>query len=359
MLRFPGQFGLKLCKSSQINVLKNLHSPLKIGLSPSYLQLAYPQRQFSTQRCQQQSQQLFLNKMPQTLRSTINTFELYRKQFSFENIRKYSKGFGDGFSDKYNRLNRFQNFQKNNPWKNNSLKRMTITGLGLMVGIYFLSPYLFDYVPPFKQLRQRPTELVYALIGINCAVFGLWRIPRCWNFLQRYMLLQKVNGSKWAIVGSAFSHQELWHLGFNMLALWSFGTSLATMLGATNFFSLYMNSAIAGSLFSLWYPKMARIALMGSSLGASGALFGVFGCFSYIFPTAKILLFIFPIPGGAWMGFLATMVWNAAGCAFRWRSFDYAAHLGGSLIGIAYGWSISKTFRRRKQERLQRVSKWY
>lgn len=164
--------------------------------------------------------------------------------------------------------------------------------------------------------------------------------------------------SKWAIVGSAFSHQEFWHLGMNMLALWSFGTSLASILGTANFFSLYMNSAIAGSLFSLWYPRIAKLMMIGPSLGASGALFGVFGSFAYLFPQAKILLFVFPIPGGAWVAFLGSVAWNLAGCVLRWGSFDYAAHLGGSLMGIAYGWYISTLMKKRRERRIKSVSKW-
>ena len=134
----------------------------------------------------------------------------------------------------------------------------------------------------------------------------------------------------------------------NMLALWSFGTGLASMLGTANFFSLYMNSAIFGSLVSLWYPRIARM-MVGPSLGASGALFGVFGCFAYLVPNAKILFFVIPFPGGAWLAFLATMLWNGAGCALRWGSFDYAAHLGGSIIGF-YGWLIAKQIREKKEK---------
>ncbi|EJS43683.1 pcp1p [Saccharomyces arboricola H-6] len=267
--------------------------------------------------------------------------------------------FNEETTNRYVRLNRFQQYQQQRS-SDNSLGSMTILGLSLMVGIYFVSPYLFEYVPPFTYFKAHPKNLVYALLGINVAVFGLWQLPKCWRFLQKYMLLQKDHiSSKFSIIGSAFSHQEFWHLGMNMLALWSFGTSLSVTLGASNFFSLYMNSAIAGSLFSLWYPKIARLAIVGPSLGASGALFGVLGSFSYLFPHAKILLFVFPVPGGAWVAFLASVAWNAAGCALRWGSFDYAAHLGGSMMGVLYGWYISKTVEKQRQSRLQSAGRWF
>lgn len=274
---------------------------------------------------------------------------------------RWSNTFGEDAATRYARLNRFQMYQGNQGSNNsNSIGKMTIIGLSAMGGIFLLSPYLFQHVPPFTYLRHHPSYLVYGILGINAAVFGLWQLPKYWRFLQRYMLLEKDHiYSKWSLIGSAFSHQEVWHLGMNMLALWSFGTSLASILGASNFFSLYMNSALAGSLFSLWYPRIARLAMIGPSLGASGALFGVFGCFSYLFPHAKILLFVFPIPGGAWVAFMAATAWNAAGCVFRWGSFDYAAHLGGSVIGIIYGWYISEIAKRQREKRLQGLSSWF
>lgn len=296
--------------------------------------------------------------------SLLNNDLTFRRQFMNTSIKKASRWdnrvfYADG-SDRYTRLNRFQQYNNDgNNGKDNSIRNVTIIGIASMVGIYFGSPYLFEYVPGFSYFKTHPKVFVYSLLGVNLAVYGLWQLPRCWGFMQKYMLLQKSRiPSNWSIIGSAFSHQEFWHLGMNMLALWSFGTSIASMLGTANFFSLYMNSAIAGSLFSIWYPRIARLALMGPSLGASGALFGVLGCFSYLVPHAQILLFVFPIPGGAWIAFLGSAAWNAAGCILRWGSFDYAAHLGGSAIGVLYGWYISKQVEKRRQERFERETRW-
>lgn len=324
-----------------------------ISVSPSRTFVSYIGRSQSTS---------ILKNAPNLEDNVTNLQKIIPKRFfSQTSILKsrWKPIFNEETTNRYVRLNRFQQYQQQRSG-GNSLGSMNILGLSLMAGIYFGSPYLFEHVPPFTYFKTHPKNLVYALLGINVAVFGLWQLPKCWRFLQKYMLLQKdYVTSKISIIGSAFSHQEFWHLGMNMLALWSFGTSLATMLGASNFFSLYMNSAIAGSLFSLWYPKLARLAIVGPSLGASGALFGVLGCFSYLFPHAKILLFVFPVPGGAWVAFLASVAWNAAGCALRWGSFDYAAHLGGSMMGVLYGWYISKAVEKQRQRRLQAAGRWF
>lgn len=257
----------------------------------------------------------------------------------------------NGSQSRYTRLNRFQQYNRSSG-NNRDLIKLTLYG-ALFMGITLIgAPYLFQ-IPPFSYFKRHPTHLPYAIIGINLAVFGLWQVPRFWGPLQRYALLQKDHiYSKWSLLGSAFSHQEFWHLGMNMICLYSFGTTLATMLGPGNFTSLYLNSAIAGSLFSLWYPKFARIIMMGPSLGASGALFGLFGCFSYLVPHAKMMFFIFPIPFGAWFTFLGLVTWNVAGCALRWGSFDYAAHLGGSVMGILYGWLIAESIKKQREKRM-------
>lgn len=276
----------------------------------------------------------------------------------FTNTSRVKVGLRDMFNgsqSRYTRLNRFQQFN-NYSNDNKELRKLTFYGILFMAGTLVLTPYLFKF-PPFSYFKRHPTHLPFAIIGINLAVFGLWQAPRFWGPLQRYALLQKDHiYSKWSLLGSAFSHQEFWHLGMNMVCLYSFGTTLAVMLGPSTFTSLYLNSAIAGSLFSLWYPRIAKIALMGPSLGASGALFGLFGCFSYLIPSAKLMFFIFPIPFGAWFTFLGLVSWNVLGSALRWGSFDYAAHLGGSVIGMIYGWLISSSVQKEKERRMMMSS---
>lgn len=281
-----------------------------------------------------------------------------------------NNNYQDEINNRYQTLHRFQKYynNKNGNFNNgnndykynqrdgiNSIWGVTLIGIGTMTCIFFTTNIIFQYVPPFSYFKDKPRQLVYTIIGCNLIIFTMWQIPKFYPFLAKYMLLQKISSRQisnpWSVIGSAFSHQESWHLGMNMLALWSFGTSLATMLGPSTFFNLYLNSAIMGSIFSLWYPTIFQLARSSASLGASSALFGVFGCFAYLIPNANIMLFVFPIPGGAWVAFLGSIIWNGAGCILKWGSFDYAAHLGGSLIGVLYGYLIKK----RAEERRDRL----
>lgn len=245
---------------------------------------------------------------------------------------------------------RVYNYNRNNRNLDTLKKALIFSGL-FVVGTTLVTPYLFQYTP-LSYFNRNPRHLVYGIIGINAAVFGVWQVPKYWRLLSRYALLEKDSMySKWSIIGSTFSHQEFWHLGVNMLGLYSFGSSLASIVGASTFTQLYLNAGVIASLVSIAYPIVFKIPAAAASLGASGALFGVFGAFAYLIPTAKIMLFVFPIPGGAWVAFLGACAWNAAGCVMRWGSFDYAAHLGGSMVGVMYGWWISKRMEQQRSRR--------
>ncbi|MFD5098199.1 rhomboid family intramembrane serine protease [Streptomyces albidochromogenes] len=80
------------------------------------------------------------------------------------------------------------------------------------------------------------------------------------------------DGEWYRLVTATFLHQELWHIGFNMLLLWWLGGPLEAALGRTRYLALYLLSGLAGS--ALTYLLAAPNQ---PSLGASGAIYGLFG----------------------------------------------------------------------------------
>lgn len=235
------------------------------------------------------------------------------------------------------------------------LRKPALFTLAFCAGTTVAVPYLF-LIPPFAFFRRNPNALVYTIIGANVLGFLAWKTPQGSRFMSRYGLLVKNNmRSAYSLVGSAFSHQEGTHLLFNMLMLYSFGSTLCAYVGAANFFAMYMNSAVVSSFASLALPVVMRSSLLIASLGASGAIFSVFGAFSYLFPRSAIAFFFIPIPGGAWFAFLGSVAFNVAGIAMKWGRYDYAAHLGGCLAGVSYGWWYD---RKRTEARLRRQVRW-
>ncbi|CUM47936.1 uncharacterized protein AC631_05128 [Debaryomyces fabryi] len=253
-------------------------------------------------------------------------------------------------SDTWTRYNKYYG---RSHW--NKLKKPALFTALFCITTTLVTPYIFNYTP-LSYVKTVPYAFVYSIIAVNGAVFLMWRVPQFSRFLTRYGLLVKDNMySSWSMIGAAFSHQSLGHLFVNMFVLQSFGTTLCAAVGVTNFAIMYLNSAAISSFISILVPTLLRSSLSVGSLGASGAIFSVFGAFSYLFPKAPLAFFFVPVPGGAWILFLGSLAYNIAGSALRWGRYDYASHIGGSIAGIAYGWWYNK----QRKERMNRRRRSY
>lgn len=81
-----------------------------------------------------------------------------------------------------------------------------------------------------------------------------------------------VTGAPWQLVTSMFTHVDLMHVGFNMLALWFLGPQLEAAVGRVRFLALYLLSGLAGGVFVFWLSGAHSF-----TVGASGAIFGLIG----------------------------------------------------------------------------------
>lgn len=79
-------------------------------------------------------------------------------------------------------------------------------------------------------------------------------------------------GSWWQLGTSVFSHVQVWHIAFNMLALYFLGPQLEMVLGRARFLAVYLLSGLAGSTAVMWLAGEHT-----QTLGASGAIFGLMG----------------------------------------------------------------------------------
>lgn len=127
------------------------------------------------------------------------------------------------------------------------------------------------------------------------------------------------DGAYWQLFSSAFMHIEIWHIGFNMLALWVLGPQLELAIGRARFVALYLLSALAGSTLVYWLAPTA-----GSTLGASGAVFGLMGA---------LLVLALKVRGDA-RGIMTWVGLNAV-ITFVFPNISWQGHLGGFLGGAA------------------------
>jgi membrane associated rhomboid family serine protease len=141
------------------------------------------------------------------------------------------------------------------------------------------------------------------------------------------------DGAPWQLVTSIFTHVELVHIGFNMLALWVLGPGLEAAVGRARFLALYLVSGLAGSASVMWFS-----APNSQTLGASGAIFGLMGA----------LLVIAVKVGGDVRGILTWIAINFV-ITFLFAGYiSWQGHLGGFVAGVVTAGALAFAPRRRR-----------
>ena len=132
------------------------------------------------------------------------------------------------------------------------------------------------------------------IIAMNIGVFLLWKgFPPAINILNKYFLHNIATPTAFSALGSSFSQSGLRHLTMNMLALYLLGLSLHEQIGRPTFLAMYLTAGTLSSLVCL-AAFAARGMLRVSSLGASGAIAGVFACSAMLNPNASFSPFFLP-----------------------------------------------------------------
>lgn len=187
-----------------------------------------------------------------------------------------------------------------------------------------------------------PRLLTKILIGINVAVFIAVQVrPSLLDHLvlvgewppTPYKATSGVAEGEWyRLVTAMFAHQAVWHIGFNMLSLWWLGGPLEAALGRVRYLALYFVSGLAGS--ALTYLLASPFE---SSLGASGAIFGLFGATAVL--MRRLRYDMRPI--------IALLVINLI-FTFGWGNIAWQAHIGGLVAGVITGYAMVHAPRERR-----------
>lgn len=146
------------------------------------------------------------------------------------------------------------------------------------------------------------------------------------------------DGQWWRLLTSTFLHGGLMHILANMYGLIFVGIFLEPLLGAKKYTFVYLLTGILASVASIWWYD-ATI-----SVGASGAIFGLYGFF-----LACLLLKVFPPDFGK--AFLAsTLVFVGFNLLMGFTGgIDNAAHIGGLLSGFILGLIMSRQLKQQTE----------
>ena len=181
--------------------------------------------------------------------------------------------------------------------------------------------------------------VVSTLLAINIVVYLITLIP---NIGDRIFYLGMgfngliAQGEWWRIVTAMFLHGGITHILFNAFSLFVFAPDLERFTGRGRFITIYFASGIAGNILTYIIHDYGY-----ASVGASGAIFGVFGAFAALvyytrnnFPQLKQVILPLVIISVI-MTFLSSGV-NAV------------AHLGGLATGFVLGLYFFNPKNRRK-----------
>lgn len=177
--------------------------------------------------------------------------------------------------------------------------------------------------------------VTYALIAINVAVYlaeiasgpGGLNSPGA-AFVTHYSLIgtSVASGQWYRLLTGAFLHEGLVHIGFNMVALYFLGRLLEPAIGATRFLFVYFASLFAGSLGALLLSGPHAL-----TLGASGAIFGIFGA-AFVIARGRGLDSVARVIGVILLFNLAFSVSDPY--------VSLGGHLGGLIAGVLCAFAI-------------------
>jgi membrane associated rhomboid family serine protease len=182
---------------------------------------------------------------------------------------------------------------------------------------------------------------VKALIAANVVVFAFQHVAR--ETLEVWFALwplQPIDGQSlfhvWQLVSYAFLHSTSnnFHLVFNMIGLWMFGSSVESEVGPGRLLACYCASVVTAALTQLYVPPLMG-ADPGPTIGASGGVFGLLLAYALLFPRRKVIPLFPPIPMPAWsFAGIYAAVELGLGVTGSQAGVAHFAHLGG-MIGSA------------------------
>jgi membrane associated rhomboid family serine protease len=199
-------------------------------------------------------------------------------------------------------------------------------------------------------LSQYPGIFTYALIAINVVVFivSLLMPQVTLDGTQLSTLLIEagqinplvLHGEYWRIFTAMFLHLSILHIGLNMLSLFFIGRVVEVLYRPVRYLTIYFLGGIAGGiLFLLTSPA-------GFAVGASGAIFSVFGALGVFYIANRRALGSYG--NGAIANWIFWVVLNLAFGFANSSTIGIMDYIGGLIVGMLLGWLLMPRLGRRR-----------
>jgi len=201
-------------------------------------------------------------------------------------------------------------------------------------------PGRFQYLPPvIKNLI-----IINGLFWLAQITIGRDAIDMTGLFALHYY--ESEYYKPWQFLTYMFMHDpnSFFHILFNMFGLWMFGSTLENLWGSTRFIIFYLLCGLGAGFVhmgALWFDfhKLPYELLMNRidipTLGASGAVMGIFAAFGYTFPNSEMIILPIPFPIKAKYAMIGLVVLDIIGGISNDQSgVAHFAHVGGAVVGI-------------------------
>jgi membrane associated rhomboid family serine protease len=173
--------------------------------------------------------------------------------------------------------------------------------------------------PKTRRYGGHTPVITYILIAINVLAFIAQTASRQVEVAFTMWTPAVVHGELYRLLTSAFLHNGIAHIGFNMFALFVVGPPLEIWLGRLRYTSLYLLSALGGSVLVYLFSPIDV-----PTEGASGAIFGLFAATFVVAKKVNVdvkwvvamivinLVITFSVPSISWQGHLGGLITGGA-----------------------------------------------
>lgn len=177
-------------------------------------------------------------------------------------------------------------------------------------------------------LKKDQPIVTYSIILLNIIVFMLSLLDynMIINCFANYYINVK-NGEIYRLLTACFVHANFLHIFFNMYALYYIGPMVEKYYGKLKYLLIYLGSGIMGSLFSV-------VLSNNVSIGASGAIFGLFGSMLYFGYKYRATL-----DGFVRSGIIPVLFINLI-LGFIVPNIDVYGHIGGLVGGLLLSYIV-------------------
>lgn len=150
-------------------------------------------------------------------------------------------------------------------------------------------------------------------------------------------------GEYYRLFTSMFLHGDIFHIAFNMYALYILGSQAEGFFGRTKFAIIYILSGLSGSLLSMLLNTNAI------SIGASGAIFGILGALLYFGYNFRVYL------GNTLIREILPVILINLAFGFLYPNIDNYGHIGGLIGGITTSMALGFTTRSNKTDKINGI----